>query len=58
MAIAGLDELLRNVSFFDLNSRVVDAKPLARDTVHSSEKLRAVEVVTFGHDVTAHCKYT
>jgi len=53
VAIAGLVKLLRNVAFFDLNSRVINVKSLSRDTVHPGEKTGAI-VIAFSHDMAAH----
>ena len=45
MAIAGIDEFLRNVSFLNLNRCVVDVEPFARHIIHSREKLSPAESV-------------
>src|SRR5436190_1512030 len=58
MAIAGSESFLRNVWFFDLNGRVIDSKHFTRDAIHTSEQFGTAEVLTAGHDVTTHCKYT
>ena len=58
MAIAGIENFLRSVCFFDLDGRVIDAKHFTRDAIHSSEKFGTAEGLPAGHDVTAHRKYT
>jgi len=56
MAIAGVDNRLRNVSFFNLNRCVANVKPFTCDIVHSAEQLSAAEIRFFRYDMTAHCK--
>ena len=56
MAIAGIQELLRNVAFFNLDRCVIDVKPLARNIVHPGQQLGAIELFAFRNDVAAHCE--
>jgi hypothetical protein len=54
MARAGVDKTLRNLSFLDLNSRVIDMKPLSCHVVDPAEKLAPAEVAVLCNHVAAH----
>src|SRR5437762_1689010 len=56
VAIAGLDKLLRKVSFFNLNRGVVDMELFAGDTIHPGEKFSPVEAVGLSDNMAAHCQ--
>src|SRR5438093_11621653 len=53
VAVAGINDLLQNILFLDLDRCVVDVKSLAGDTVDAREKIGPAEVV-LGDDMAAH----
>jgi hypothetical protein len=54
MTIAGIDKFLREIPVLNLNSRMVDVKPFARDVVDSREQFGPALVTIFGNNVAAH----
>src|SRR5437016_6796927 len=57
MAIAGLENFLRYVSFFNLNRCMVDVEALARDVIDARENLGVGETAVLCNDMAAHRKY-
>ena len=57
MAIAGLENFLRYVSFFNLNRCMVDVEALAGHVIDSRQKFGMGETPILCYDVTAHRKY-
>ena len=57
MAIAGLENVLRNISFFDLNGRMVDVEALTCYPVDARQKFGTTQAVVLCNHVTAHGKH-